>query len=146
MSVSANSQQCFYTIRPVFRCYSHAASASIGAGSASSPISAAGTLPPAAAVSAKSCHLSLYCTSGYKVQHRVIVRGDIDSPRGLPPYTYPWKFLHASVASTTSLNCTTPLPLERVPSYRISARTTWPIVSNSSTRSSFVVDHGSCEM
>ena len=45
-------------------------------------------------------------------------------------------------ASGTCANCTTPAPLERVPSNKISANSTWPVVSNSSTRSSFAVDHG----
>ena len=46
-------------------------------------------------------------------------------------------------ASGTCANCTTPAPLERVPSNKISASSTWPVVSNNSTRSSFAVDHGS---
>lgn len=46
-------------------------------------------------------------------------------------------------ASPTCANWTTPHPLERVPSKRISASSTVPVVSNSSTRSSLAVDHGS---
>ena len=47
-------------------------------------------------------------------------------------------------ASCTCANWTTPQPFDRVPSYKISASSTWPVVSNSSTRSSFAVDHGNC--
>lgn len=42
-------------------------------------------------------------------------------------------------------NCTTPVPRERpFGSYWISARSTFPIVVKSSTKSSLLVDHGSC--
>lgn len=54
-----------------------------------------------------------------------------------------WGVPMAVSASATCANCTTPAPLERVPSNKISASSTWPVVSNSSTRSSFAVDHGS---
>lgn len=74
-----------------------------------------------------SCHLGLNCTSS-----------------GRPPYWYPVNFSPAVLASSVSVNWTMPSPLDRVPSSRISAETTFPTVSNSSTRSSFEVDHGSC--
>lgn len=47
-------------------------------------------------------------------------------------------------ASSTVLNCTTPAPLDRPFSKRTSASCTVPVVWNSSTRSSFEVDQGSC--
>ncbi|KAI0277387.1 hypothetical protein BGY98DRAFT_979889 [Russula aff. rugulosa BPL654] len=39
----------------------------------------------------------------------------------------------------------TPAPVDRVPSKNISASSTWPVVSNGSTKSSFVVDHGAAD-
>lgn len=47
-------------------------------------------------------------------------------------------------ASSTVANCTTPTPFDRPCSKRISASSTLPVVWNSSTRSSFEVDQGSC--
>lgn len=57
-----------------------------------------------------------------------------------------WRHLPIAVsASSAELNSTTPVPLERpLGSYWISALSTFPMVVKSSTRSSLLVDQGSC--
>ena len=61
-----------------------------------------------------------------------------------PPYRYPLKRSLAVVASSMLPSSTTPEPLLRPCSNRTSALLTVPHVANSSTRSSFEVDQGSC--
>ena len=60
-----------------------------------------------------------------------------------------WGGVNAPIAVSASSicsNCTIPIPLLRLPSYKISACCTCPVVSNSSTRSSLAVDQGNCGM
>jgi len=68
------------------------------------------------------------------------------SAHGTPPVpsTSMWNPPMAVSAFSAVSNCTTPVPLDRpLGSYWISARSTFPIVLNSSTRSSLLVDQGS---
>lgn len=61
-----------------------------------------------------------------------------------PKPTVPRSLQIAVSALSAVSNSTTPVPRERpLGSYCISARSTLPIVVNSSTRSSLLVDHGS---
>lgn len=62
-------------------------------------------------------------------------------------YIAEYGLLIAVAASSTLPNSTTPVPRERpLGSYWISARSTLPIVVKSSTRSSLLVDQGSCDL
>ena len=65
-------------------------------------------------------------------RHQVKEQGEIDPNSPI-----------AVSASGIWENCTTPHPFDLVPSNRISATSTVPVVSNNSTKSSLAVDHGS---